>query len=184
MRHGSKLQPPAIAAYTRNELATALRSRNPYNVNLLLGGVITPPPTTPSSINPSEPATSTVTPETNAPSAGAADPARQQESQAVTSPEPGKQQAKPKLYWMDYLATLAEVPYAAHGYAQYYCLSILDKHHHPDITLEQGMKILSMCAMELRRRMPIDYKGLNVKVVDIDGVREVEFADDANIKGA
>jgi 20S proteasome alpha/beta subunit len=43
---------------------------------------------------------------------------------------------KPTLHWLDYLAADAPLPYAAHGYAQYYCLSILDKHHHPDIDLE------------------------------------------------
>lgn len=26
---------------------------------------------------------------------------------------------QPSLYWVDYLASLAPVPYAAHGYAQY-----------------------------------------------------------------
>lgn len=26
---------------------------------------------------------------------------------------------KPSLYWLDYLASLASLPYAAHGYAQY-----------------------------------------------------------------
>lgn len=179
MRHGTTLQPPAIASYTRNELATALRSKNPYNVNLLLGGVITPPIPTPSSNNPSQPTASSSTTATT--STGSADPARLQESQGKKE---AQKEVKPKLYWMDYLATLAEVPYAAHGYAQYYCLSILDKHHHPEIGLEQGLKILKMCAMELRRRMPVDYKGLSVKVVDGEGVREVEFEDDANIKGA
>jgi 20S proteasome subunit beta 4 len=43
---------------------------------------------------------------------------------------------------------------------RYYCLSILDKHHHPDISLEQGMKLLQMCTDELKRRLPIDYKGV------------------------
>lgn len=67
---------------------------------------------------------------------------------------------KPHLYWIDYLASCASVPYAAHGYAQFYCLSTLDKHHHPDITLEEGMKLLEMCTDELKRRLPIDYKGV------------------------
>lgn len=157
MRHGSYLQPPAIASYTRNELARALRSRNPYNVNFLLGGVDTPAPTqTPASTNPSEPATQT----------------------------PPAIEAKPRLYWCDYLATLAEVPYAAHGYAQYYCLSTLDKHHNPNINLDQGLKILRMCADELRKRMPIDFKGLEVTVIDKDGSQKVDFVDDANIKSA
>lgn len=70
MRNESDLSPSALAHFVRGELATSLRSRKPYNVNLLMGGV---------------------------------DP--------ITG--------KPALYWLDYLASLAEVPYAAHGYAQY-----------------------------------------------------------------
>ncbi|TVY90317.1 putative proteasome subunit beta type-4, partial [Lachnellula willkommii] len=124
--------PSAIAHFVRGELASSLRSRKPYNVNLLLGGV---------------------------------DP--------ITG--------KPSLYWLDYLASLAPLPYAAHGYAQYYCLSILDKHHHPDIDYEQGMKILRMCTDELKRRLPIDFKGMLVKVVTKDGVKDVEFADDSKV---
>lgn len=111
MRNGTELGPPAVASFVRGELARALRTRNPYTVNLLLGGF---------------------------------DP--------ITN--------KPTLYWCDYLASLAEIPYAAHGYAQYYCLSTLDKHHHPDIDLEKGLKILRMCSDELKRRMPIDFKGV------------------------
>ena len=52
---------------TRGELAKSLRSRKPYTVNLLLGGM---------------------------------DP--------ITK--------SPTLYWLDYLASCAKVPYAAHGY--------------------------------------------------------------------
>lgn len=95
----------------------------------------------------------------------------------------------PKLYYLDYLSTMAEVPYAAQGYASYYCLSILDKHHHPDMELEAGLKLLRMCADELRRRLPIDYKGLQVHVVDAEhGVRDVTAegwgGDDGGVKPA
>ena len=69
MRNDTDLGPSAVANFTRGELAKSLRSRNPYTVNLLLGGI---------------------------------DP--------ITN--------KPHLYWLDYLASLAQVPYAAHGYAQ------------------------------------------------------------------
>lgn len=72
MRNETDLSPSALANFVRGELATSLRSRKPYNVNLLLGGV---------------------------------DP--------IT--------LKPSLYWLDYLASLASLPYAAHGYAQ--CVS-------------------------------------------------------------
>lgn len=69
MRNESDLGPSAVASFIRGELAKSLRSRKPYNVNLLLGGV---------------------------------DPISRE----------------PSLYWLDYLASSAKVPYAAHGYAQ------------------------------------------------------------------
>ena len=67
---------------------------------------------------------------------------------------------------------------------RYYCLSILDKHHHPDIDFEQGMKILRLCTDELKRRLPVDFKGMLVKVITKDGIREVEYDDDAVVKSA
>lgn len=70
MRNDTELSPAAVSSFVRGELARSLRSRSPYTVNLLLGGV---------------------------------DPVTQE----------------PSLYWIDYLASLAPVPYAAHGYAQY-----------------------------------------------------------------
>ncbi|PMB68779.1 putative proteasome subunit beta type-4 [Beauveria bassiana] len=135
MRNETDLSPSGLAHFVRGELASSLRSRKPYNVNLLMGGV---------------------------------DP--------ITG--------KPSLYWMDYLAAMAEVPYAAHGYAQYYCLSILDKHHHPDITLGQGIKLLTLCTDELKRRLPIDFKGMVVKAVKADGIVDIEFDDDKVVKSA
>lgn len=69
MRNDTELGPVAVSNFVRSELARSLRSRSPYTVNLLLGGV---------------------------------DPISQE----------------PHLYWVDYLASLAPVPYAAHGYAQ------------------------------------------------------------------
>lgn len=78
MRNDSDLSPSAVASFVRQELATSLRSRKPYTVNLLLGGV---------------------------------DP--------ITH--------KPSLYWLDYLAALAPVPYAAHGYAQYVSTAMRSK---------------------------------------------------------
>ena len=35
----------------------------------------------------------------------------------------------PALYFMDYLASLQEVPYAAHGYGAYFTLSVLDRYY-------------------------------------------------------
>jgi 20S proteasome subunit beta 4 len=37
------------------------------------------------------------------------------------------------------------------------------------------MKILRMCTDELQRRLPIDFKGMTVKVVKKDGVQVIEY---------
>ena len=92
MRNETDLSPSAVANFVRQELATSLRSRKPYSVNLLLGGV---------------------------------DP--------ITH--------RPSLYWLDYLAALAPVPYAAHGYAQYvsrisFCSPTTCPHRH---SIELGL---------------------------------------------
>jgi len=157
VRNSHALSPSAIAAFTRNELAKSLRSRKPYNVNLLLGGIELP--------------TSTPTTGTLAPESVSAD------SAAASKPIP-------RLFWLDYLSALAPLPYAAHGYAQYYCLAILDKHHHPDIELDQGLKLLKMCTDELKRRMPVDFKGVTVKVITAEGVQVIPFEEDFTVKSA
>jgi 20S proteasome subunit beta 4 len=71
--------------------------------------------------------------------------------------------------------------YADVEFKRYYCLSILDKHHHPDIDFAQGMKILRMCTDELKRRLPIDFKGVIVKVITKEGIREEEYSDDHKV---
>jgi 20S proteasome subunit beta 4 len=46
------------------------------------------------------------------------------------------------------------------------------------------MKILKMCSDELKRRLPIDFKGLQVKVVTKEGIDDVEFDDSAPVMPA
>ena len=43
------------------------------------------------------------------------------------------------------------------------------------------MKILRMCTEELKRRLPIDFKGVVVKVITKDGIREQEYEDDQKV---
>ena len=134
---------------------------------------------------------STATPTNSTPNTSSTTPAppRADDSSSATPSaqyQPVQTDAKPvpKLFWLDYLASMAEVPYAAHGYAQYYCLSLLDKHHHPDMSLEAGLKVLRMCADELRRRLPIDFKGLEVKVCTASGIESVKVEEDLAVKPA
>ncbi|ABN64715.1 predicted protein [Scheffersomyces stipitis CBS 6054] len=120
-----ELSPKATASFVRNQLATSIRSRKPYQVNVLIGGYDTKSNT-------------------------------------------------PSLNWIDYLGTQVELPYGAHGYAAFYANSLLDKHYKKNMDVEQGLALLKMCLKELETRMPIDFKGVYVKVVDKDGIRSID----------
>ncbi|CAK7895829.1 proteasome subunit beta type-4 [[Candida] anglica] len=120
-----ELSPRAVASFVRNQLATSLRSRKPYQVNVLIAGYDVKTDT-------------------------------------------------PTLNWIDYLGTQTELPYGAHGYAAFYCSSLLDRHYRKDMKIAEGLELLQACLKELETRMPIDFKGCYVKIVDKNGIREVE----------
>ncbi|KAI0325193.1 N-terminal nucleophile aminohydrolase [Cubamyces sp. BRFM 1775] len=81
----------------------------------------------------------------------------------------------PHLYWIDYLGTMSEVPFAAHGYGAYFALSLLDRYHDPEAPLEEGLATLRRCLDEVAKRLVVTPEKYKVKVVDKDGVREVEI---------
>lgn len=43
---------------------------------------------------------------------------------------------------------------------------------------------MTMCTDELKRRMPIDFKGMTVKAVTSNGIVDIEFDDDKVVKSA
>jgi 20S proteasome subunit beta 4 len=85
----------------------------------------------------------------------------------------GVDEEGPALYFLDYLASMDKLEYAAHGYCAYFCLSILDKYYKKDLTLEQGIDIIEKCITELRARFIINSPDFVIKVVDKNGTRVV-----------
>ena len=83
--------------------------------------------------------------------------------------------SEPALYWIDYLGTLVQVPFAAHGYASYLTLSTMDRYHRPDMSLEEGLQLLKQCINEMRTRFVIDVGSFSVRIITREGVREVAF---------
>ncbi|EST09040.1 Proteasome, subunit alpha/beta [Kalmanozyma brasiliensis GHG001] len=126
IRNYVELRPKSSAAWIRKQLAESLRSRNPYQVNLLLGGFDLP-------------------------------------------------SSEPALYWIDYLGTLATVPFAAHGYGAFFAMSTLDRYHRPNMSLEEGLDLLRRCINELKQRFIVDLGEFTVRVVDRDGARLVKL---------
>lgn len=123
-RHHVELRPKAAGSWIRGMLAASLRSRHPYQVNLLVGGFDVPSST-------------------------------------------------PALYWMDYLGTLAEVPFAAHGYGAMFTMGTLDRYHRPDMDLEEGLALLRKCIDELKKRFIVDLGTWKVRVIDRQGIKEI-----------
>ncbi|SPO28845.1 probable multicatalytic endopeptidase complex chain PRE1 [Ustilago trichophora] len=126
IRNHVELRPKSAAAWIRKQLAESLRSRSPYQVNLLLGGFDLP-------------------------------------------------SSQPALYWIDYLGTLATVPFAAHGYGAFFAMSTLDRYHRPDMPLDEGLDLLRRCINELKKRFIVDLGDFTVRVVDRDGARLVKL---------
>ena len=83
--------------------------------------------------------------------------------------------SSPALYWIDYLGTLATVPFAAHGYGAHFCLSTMDRYHSPDMSLDEGLLLLRRCIGELKQRFIVDLGKWNIRVIDHDGIRPVEL---------
>lgn len=67
------------------------------------------------------------------------------------------------------------MPYAAHGYGSFFCLSTMDRYHRPDMSLEEGLELLQRCINELKTRFIVDLGTWKIKVVDRDGTREVKL---------
>lgn len=122
MRNGYNLSPHAAANFTRHELADFLR-KNPYLVNLLLGGY-------------------------------------------------DSKSKKSHLYFMDYLGTLAEIPYGAHGYGAHFVLGLLDKYHRPNMTIEEGEALMIKCFEEVQKRLVINLPNFSYYIVDDNGFSE------------
>lgn len=81
----------------------------------------------------------------------------------------------PHLYWIDHFGTLVSLPFAAHGYGNYFALGLLDRYHDPEATLEEGLATLKRCLDEVSKRLVVAPGNYKVKVVDKDGVREIEL---------
>jgi len=79
--------------------------------------------------------------------------------------------AGPSLYFLDYLASMQQVPYACHGYAGYFCTSTIDRYYKPGLTQEEGLDILRKCVHEINTRFLANTPNFTLKIVDKDGVR-------------
>ncbi|XP_075216894.1 proteasome subunit beta type-2-like [Lycorma delicatula] len=79
-----------------------------------------------------------------------------------------------QLYFIDYLASIVKLPFAAHGYGGLLSLSIMDRYYKEDLTPEQTYEILKLCVKEVHRRLIINLPNFKVQIIDKDGIRELD----------
>ena len=73
------------------------------------------------------------------------------------------------LYFMDYLGSMAELPFGAQGYGSYFVLGILDRYHRADMTQMEGEELLLKCVQEVQKRFTINLPSFSYYVVDENG---------------
>jgi len=81
----------------------------------------------------------------------------------------------PSLYFIDYLASMQKLDKGAHGYAGFFCNSLLDAHWKPGMSIDEGLKLMGLCAAEMKTRFAINMPNWMVKVVDKNGTRMLEM---------
>ncbi|GJN23654.1 hypothetical protein PR202_gb11320 [Eleusine coracana subsp. coracana] len=75
------------------------------------------------------------------------------------------------MYYIDYIATLHKIDKGAFGYGSYFCLSLMDKLYHPDMTVEEAVDLVDKCIKEIRLRLVVAPQNFVIKVVDKDGAK-------------
>eukprot|EP01087_Luapelamoeba_hula_P010956 TRINITY_DN292_c0_g1_i1.p1 TRINITY_DN292_c0_g1~~TRINITY_DN292_c0_g1_i1.p1 ORF type:complete len:226 (-),score=64.93 TRINITY_DN292_c0_g1_i1:15-692(-) len=78
------------------------------------------------------------------------------------------------LYFIDYLASMHKMDFAAQGYAGYFALSTMDRYYRKGLSVPEAVAILKACIRELALRLVIAQPNWIIKIVDKDGVREQE----------
>ncbi|KAF9677618.1 hypothetical protein SADUNF_Sadunf08G0126400 [Salix dunnii] len=78
----------------------------------------------------------------------------------------------PSLYYIDYIATLHKVDKGAFGYGSFFCLSMMDRHYHSGMSVEEAVELVDKCIMEIRSRLVVAPPNFVIKIIDRDGARE------------
>ena len=79
----------------------------------------------------------------------------------------------PKLYWLDYLGSIAKLLKAAHGYGAYFLYGLMDNYYKKNMTLEDGELVIKKCINELKTRFSINMVNYDVLKVTKNGIEDI-----------
>ena len=84
-------------------------------------------------------------------------------------------QEDPAIYWIDHLSSMVELKYGAHGYASYFCMSLMDRYWKQDLNLEEAKELMRKCLAELKTRFLGNFPEFIIKVVSKDGIEQINL---------
>lgn len=96
-------------------------------------------------------------------------------------------EAGASLYYIDYIASLHKVEKGAFGYGSYFALSLMDRHYHSGMSVEEAIDLVDKCIIEIRSRLVVAPPNFVIKIVDKDGAREYAWREsirDASVAAA
>eukprot|EP01132_Coremiostelium_polycephalum_P007910 gene7910-9736_t len=84
------------------------------------------------------------------------------------------QETGPSVFFLDYLGSLQKLNFAVHGYAGYFLLGLLDRHHKTTLNLDEGIELMKMCTKELKTRFLVSGRYI-LKFISKDGIKVIPF---------
>ncbi|XP_033123686.1 proteasome subunit beta type-2-like [Anneissia japonica] len=79
----------------------------------------------------------------------------------------------PSLYYIDYLASLNKVPFAAHGYGSFFSLSVLDRYYKKGLSKDEAVDLLQKALLEVQKRFIVNLPSFQVRIIDKDGIHDL-----------
>ncbi|KAL8582957.1 hypothetical protein ACOMHN_006501 [Nucella lapillus] len=104
-----------------------------------------------------------------------ADALRSQHPKFVNILMAGVDDEDPRLYFLDYLGSIIQVPFAVHGYGGMFTLSLLDRLYRKDMNKDEVVVLLKQCITEIQKRFLVDIPQFKVRVVAQTGVEDLGF---------
>lgn len=83
------------------------------------------------------------------------------------------EQTGPELYYLDYLATMVKIPYAAHGYGAFFTVGIMDRYYRSDMNQEEAVSLMKKCIMEIQKRFIASLPSFKLRTIDKDGIHDL-----------
>lgn len=149
-RMGRAWSTKETANFTRSLLAEHLRTRSPYQCEILIAGIDESPEMIGLAGQPQNALVSTTS------------------VRAIEKPVPS-------LFWMDHLGSLQPLSYAAHGYGGFFTWGLLDAYYKADMGVDEAICLVAKVIKELQTRFIVQLPRLCFTLIDSNGTHEVIF---------